>query len=341
MLATYGLPAARAPMKREMAQAAQAATMLPPMMVAPPSTTDTPQAPATKYMHLQQHPTTKLDLASQQLIGVARWPDPAHNEETAPHQQRYGKRFSDASMRLGGNIANRQIKSMESLWNNCRNWRVAIAQNAGDQKTADFRIDRRNHQNEIATPIHKRYAYMLRRTIESISAHQRHPNVAIEMLRNPSEPELVIKRLWMTIELEGKTARLTEMRLGINKNTGEPAPARAGRVLGDANGVMVHTDATLLAPLLKLADNVFQNTLRPGLNRNQRMQGLAEIHWLLTQACPDKRGSAAKAELAVRAMAHAMDMELPPLRRGIQADLEAFVLPKDVFIAKYADFLEA
>lgn len=347
MLAAYGLPASRAPLAQEQQQrrgglparsqdTASMAAVLLPMMVMTASTTEATQPinlrPPIDHSHLQQHPASRLDLGAQRLIGVARWPDPAFNQEASAAQQQYGQRFSDASVKLGGDIAKGQIGSMQNLWKACKEWRVEVAQSQDDKHASNFGADRRNEAFEgvlLRTKMHPPYNYIRARTIESTQVHKHHANVDAEAFIAQDGLRL---SLWMTIELEGKKVRLTEMKVTDNAKD---------NIFGGANGVMVHTNAKLITPLLKLADDVFRNTLQPEAGREQRMQGLAEIHWLLTQACPDGRGSAAKAELAVRAMAHAMDMELPPMRRGIQADLEAFVTPKDVFIAKYADFFEA
>jgi len=51
---------------------------------------------------------------------------------------------------------------------------------------------------------------------------------------------------------------------------------------------------------------------------------------------PDKRGSAAKTELCVRALANAHGVELPPFGRGVIPDLEAFVRSRTEFVASYA-----
>lgn len=76
------------------------------------------------------------------------------------------------------------------------------------------------------------------------------------------------------------------------------------------------------------------------MSRNQLLNALADIHWLSAHAMLDKRGSAAKTELAVRALAHANGHELPPFRHGIVPDIEAFLRTQEDFRASYKRFFE-
>ncbi len=71
------------------------------------------------------------------------------------------------------------------------------------------------------------------------------------------------------------------------------------------------------------------------------MGKLAEIHWMLAHAVPAGSDSAACSERALRAIASATGAELPPFRKGVIPDLEAFVTPLDQFKKNYASLFEA
>jgi avirulence protein len=71
-----------------------------------------------------------------------------------------------------------------------------------------------------------------------------------------------------------------------------------------------------------------------------RMGKLAEIHWMLAHAVPDGSPPAATSETVLRAIARATGTELPPFRKGVMADLEAFVTPLDQFKKNYASLFE-
>jgi avirulence protein len=328
----------------QLAQLLQARTALPRVPAAAAALP--PRRPAPPHRaHLNQTPVSRLPADAQQLIGVARWPDPVHNREHVSAQQRYGQYFSDASVALGRHIASGRIPDMTALWADCRTIRHTMARAAGDPSVQSFAQPR---DGGLATPIGGRYGYMHERTLRSIYQSIRQPKAQVRVSSDPaplpatdSSSNTCTRTLQCTTTLAGQTRGLTKMRVAIAGTdrarllTEDTLP-----IVRQAFGKMVHTHPMHIPALMARAEEVFQATLKPGLSSQRRLAGLAEMHWLLTQATPDWRGSAAKAEMAVRAMAHAMDMELPPLRRGIQADLEAFITPKDAFIDKYSGFFD-
>jgi len=83
-------------------------------------------------------------------------------------------------------------------------------------------------------------------------------------------------------------------------------------------------------------EGLFQEIVRQPHSRGQLLAALGNVHWWMAHAMPDKRGSAAKTELCVRALANAHGVELPPFGRGVIPDLEAFVSPRSEFVASYA-----
>ncbi len=74
--------------------------------------------------------------------------------------------------------------------------------------------------------------------------------------------------------------------------------------------------------------------------REELLPRLGELHWWMAHAMPDGRGSAAKTEMGMRAIALAHGIALPPFRRGIVPDLEAFMQDMETFSQGYADMLE-
>jgi avirulence protein len=67
---------------------------------------------------------------------------------------------------------------------------------------------------------------------------------------------------------------------------------------------------------------------------------LAEIHYLLTQAAFDYRGSASRSELTVRTLAAAAGIELPPFKSGFVPDLESFMNSRTEFVTNYIHAFE-
>ncbi len=246
---------------------------------------------------MNQNPVSRLPLHSQQLIGVARWPDPAHNEESSNAQRQYGKDFSDASVTFGRGIARGQIDRVETLWTSCTMWRYSKAVAAKDPNPEAFAAPRDDPRHNLLTPIEGKYAYMHERTMQALL--KPHPDISVESDAVPNRATTLM--LQTTTRSRGQKLGLTQMHVGINPYAG------VARLLADdpdprmrqSIGKMVHTNPQAIPHLLARAEDVFQATLKPGLSKDQRMGGLAEMHWLLAQAATDERGSAAKAEMAV------------------------------------------
>lgn len=55
---------------------------------------------------------------------------------------------------------------------------------------------------------------------------------------------------------------------------------------------------------------------------------------------PDERGSAAKSELTVRALARTVGLTLPPFKQGVLPDLEAFVTSQEGYRNHYGRLFE-
>ena len=131
-------------------------------------------------------------------------------------------------------------------------------------------------------------------------------------------------------------------RLDVLVNHRNQSKAQMCSLKGEAmpafmTGMMTHTAAQHISALQAKAQNLFKTTMEsPDLTQQQRLENLAEIHFLLAHAMPDERGSAAKTEMVVRSMALALDMELPPTKPGKVLDLEAFMQIKADFKAGYA-----
>lgn len=67
---------------------------------------------------------------------------------------------------------------------------------------------------------------------------------------------------------------------------------------------------------------------------------IAEIHYLLANIMPYRRGSAGIADAMTRALCKSLGIDLPPLRKGVALDLEAFHLNLDEYIDKWDSFFD-
>jgi avirulence protein len=282
---------------------------------------------------LQANPHSTLSPRSQMLVGVARWPEAHINIETDASQKDYGLAFSNQSIKLGAQIRSGEIRDIHQLWGRCREWRSSRAVAASDPNAEDFARSRVGDPETFATRYAdgERYGFMSERIIAEAAKGER-PGMRARVagLADGGASHAMAA----TLALKGETVQLTEV-VTCTDAQGRPKPLH----LADPStvGKMIHSDAAHLPALLERADEVFQSLKAPEVEPGQRMRGLAELHWLLAHAMPDARGSAAKSELAVRSMAHAAGMELPPFKRGQVPDLEAFLAPKDEFVENYAN----
>lgn len=68
---------------------------------------------------------------------------------------------------------------------------------------------------------------------------------------------------------------------------------------------------------------------------------IAEIHYLMTNIMPYRRGSAGIADTMTRSLCKSLGIDLPPLKKGVALDLEAFHLNLDEYIKQWDSFFEA
>lgn len=73
----------------------------------------------------------------------------------------------------------------------------------------------------------------------------------------------------------------------------------------------------------------------------ESVEAVGEIHWLLANSAPARRGSAAFADIYTRSLLRARGLQDPPLRPGVGADLEALVTDLGTYRKSYASFFEA
>jgi hypothetical protein len=143
--------------------------------------------------------------------------------------------------------------------------------------------------------------------------------------------------------IKGKIMPLTAMQAFTAADSSGPTHLKISATEnspGSRVGVMKHTSQEHILDLMNHANDIFISLQREGADQSVVLAKLAELHWILVHAMPDKRGSAAKSEMAVRAAAYSIGTELPPFRSGIVADLEAFVTPLDEFKKNYAGLFE-
>lgn len=279
-------------------------------------------------------PAGRLTTQEKSLIGMARWPDPAYNKEEYPSQQAYGRSFWKTTRDAGQQLAQGQIRSLRELWTYAQDWRGSTATGndgkkfgLGSQRGGDWGIP-------FMTPLNERYAYIRDRYEQRSDGVLRQDPLSgtqysIDDSINGERIELsrvVLPERWGDASFR---AYYMETLAGLEEPwdalDNEPPQFRFEHMASpDARRIMDH------------AETLFSSALDPSISPSQALATLGELHWWVAHAMPDFRGSAAKAELCVRALAQARGMDLPPFARGMVPDMEAMTRPREDFVGSYA-----
>lgn len=275
------------------------------------------------------HPHSRLSEQEQSLIGVARWPDRTHNRDEDPRQQAYGRSFWHTTRDAGAQLAQGRIRSLRELWTYAQDWRGSTVP-VRDKPHFGLASQRRDHgvASRDMTPLTGPYAYLAdrckQRTDGTLEYPQRHS------MRYAMHDTIGGKRLALTsVSIrtrwdEGSAARYLASRRGEGEPDDGPPPLRIN-----------HTSVANAQRIMDHAESLFSRVMDPAIPPADALATLGELHWWLSHAMPDTRGSAAKAELCVRSLAQARGMDLPPFKPGFVPDLEAMIRPRTDYVDGY------
>ncbi len=285
---------------------------------------------------LVRHPRAKAPEAERQLFGVARWPVVCDPKESEVMNRHYGTVFSREALRLGQRIGQQKYAFFTHVWADCRQWRANYENNFGG-KDENFGQSRIGTRAIYSTPIvsGQRYAYMVDRIFALPQAQ--HGLIHAPKRVNGQTVEGTMKvrevRYNATTTLHGEQKLLTQLKAWFEPD-GSPLATPAGMPVQIGDIIHTKTEKNYI-PLVREANDLFHQAITPGLSPAERLRAMADLHWILAHAMPDRRGSAAKTELAVRAIGYAVGIELPPFAPGVVPDLEAFLSPREEFVSNY------
>lgn len=271
-----------------------------------------------------------LTREEQSLIGVARWPDPAHNAEDDPTQQAYGRSFRSTTQDAGMQLSQGHIRSLRELWTYAQDWRGSQV-SGSDRKAFGLGSQRRDDlvMTSDMTPLTGKYRYICDRYKQRRDGSLVYPERTSK--RYPLHDKIDGKQIALssvTIRTEWDEAsarKFLASRRGENWPSDEPPPFH-----------IEHTSVANSRRIMAHAESLFSRALDPSASNQEALKTLGELHWWLSHAMPDVRGSAAKAELCVRSLAQARGMDLPPFKQGVVPDLEAMTRLREDFVGGYA-----
>ena len=265
-----------------------------------------------------------LTIKQKQLVGVMRHPENFYNREARKVNQQYGLAFAASVETAATGLASGEITNFDALWQYATNWRVKLAMSNGPGGVLsgrdDFGMRRKSSQENAWTPCTGCYAYVVTRLQE---------NLRTKIGRNTFTSHTHSYRT-----KNGASPITMTIVMAL-------APEPAIKTITDSQFAMVHGPGENVARMLVHAQTLATEYMAiDPLQQTQRMKKLGELHWVLVQAMPNRRGSAACSELVVRALALASNNELPPFKRGFVPDLEAIATPCRAFKAIYRDSFE-
>ncbi len=296
-------------------------------------------APAARSQTGLPGPSRSSSLSRQQQsqVGVARWPDSRYNNEDSPAQRSYGQSFYKASREIGSQISEGKISSFSEVWTQARNWRS----NATGNESSKFNEGRNSASSDPhITPLTDQYSYIKSRYFSASGG-------SVEPTADPSRFRLAAhwdlpdtRRFQIEDEIDGQSVKLTSIMMST-----DPAADRAAAQqvmlrshfqtkLGEPHHIE-HTPASEVPRIMSHAETLYKSAIDPSVSNDKALSTMGELHWWVTHAMPDERGSAAKAELSIRSIAQSRGMDLPPFSKGFVPDLEAMTTSRSEFTSKY------
>lgn len=301
------------------------------------------EAPSPASSSLGAHivgPPRQTGLSEDQvrLIGVARWPDSTHNEEEGELNRQYGITFHAAVREAASRMAGGQIATFRQLWTFAADARHAWAETCHADDRKDF-APGPPRASQAMTPLNWRYEYLVQRLDSERRSGQRQMEIE-DGCFDPIDFAFAAHHVFQARDtLDGQAIELTRLRIAVDPADFEDPYVMAvqkERPTPRAFPASIqHTDPSNIQPIVNHVESMFGDLVRTPRPPAQLLEALADIHWWMSHAMPDARGSAAKTEMAVRAIAAAHGIELPPFKRGIVPDMEAFAMDRASFRAAY------
>ncbi len=291
-----------------------------------------------------------MDAQSASLAGVARSSKPSITQEDTELQVAYELAFAEQSKQLGAAIESGQIKNLSALWASCRTACRELQKHQErpvggphETQTGSQRSDPRGHR--AITPLQGPDDYL-----QSIAflPDKEGSATRLEQLADgklgegPIPPDTHTYQRDSLTKINGDLAELTSAIAFMKENEVVAKAHVTIEPLGEVSGVILHTKSYHIPLLMQEANAHYKKltTLSTTLSKEDALKELAHMHWLLAQATPDKEDNAAKTELAVRATARAINLELPPLRHGVQPYTDAFLFSREDFVEHYSKNFE-
>jgi avirulence protein len=290
-----------------------------------------------------------LPEAQKKQVGqVIDWPGvPAREQPPAATKERYSETFYDSSRQTAQRILDAQqtpgasVPTVLDLWTDARSWRHGVAaETITNQNTVQqmqtARLDRSDR-----TPLElERYGFMGPR----IGALGNGPVRLGDIHPDTPAPWQDINVFDATIVGEGVNGQ----QIPLSRLTYPAQPLSHTDLVQMARqtqGVqIVHPDLSEQFPAIHArTSRLYQDAIDPAHNTatdQSFVDHAAGMYWWLSQAMPDERGSAAKADHVLHTVFQVQGVQLPPTKPGVVLNLEAIFSNQADFVHRFPEMFE-
>jgi avirulence protein len=238
----------------------------------------------------------------------------------------YGRSFFQNTRIAGQLLADGKLGSFRELWHHASEWRMTTVASGNSQA---FKPQPSRMPGETSfTTLSDQYEYFAERLEkqEGVPAQVEFLLAADSPYSDHPEqiPKIESTRHQQFGQIGSEKIPLTRVDFGHAKEEEREFLEQFTDSVLFLTHSLVHTDPKHIPKIVEHVESLFVRVTSGNRLPQENLTDLAEMHWWLANAMPDRRGSAAKTEFCIRSLAYANGIELPPFQRGILPDMESF-----------------
>jgi avirulence protein len=294
-------------------------------------------------------PNVLTEAQKKQVGQVTDWPGvPAQQQPPAATKQRYSETFYDSSRQTAQRILDAQqtpgasVPTVLDAWTAARAWRHDVASETITNQNTVQQMQTARLSGDDKTPLElERYGFMGPR----IGALGNGPVRLGDIHPDTPAPWQDIDVFDATIVGEGVNGR----QIPLSRLTYPAQPLQQADLVQmgrQTQGVqIVHPDLSEHFPAIHArTSKLYQDAIDPAHNTatdQSFVDHAAGMYWWLSQAMPDERGSAAKADHVLHTVFQVQGVQLPPTKPGVVLNLEAIFSNEADFVRRFPEMFES
>lgn len=294
-------------------------------------------------------PAVLTEAQKKQVGQVTDWPGvPANEQPPAATRERYSETFYDSSRQTAQRILEAQqtpgtpVPTVLDAWMDARAWRHGVASETIPNRNTVEQMQTARLDGGDKTPLEReRYGFMGPR----IAALGDGPVRLGDIHPDTPAPWQDIQVFDATIVGEGVNGQ----QIPLSRLTYPAQPLSRGdlaEMAAKTQGVqIVHPDLSEHFPAIHArTSKLYQDAIDPAHHSaadRSFVDDAAGMYWWLSQAMPDERGSAAKADHVLHTVFQVQGVQLPPTKPGVVLNLEAIFSTEADFVRRFPEMFES